>query len=78
MCNLEIGHLSFFVIAVLAASAGACVAFAQCADRPNPKLKAAVDTGRGPMFEIDDHARRVFYAEFHSGVVDNASPFTRY
>ncbi len=41
------------------------------ADFFGPKLKAAVDAGRVPMSEIDDHARRVLYAEFLSGVVDD-------
>ncbi|MDR3725119.1 MAG: glycoside hydrolase family 3 C-terminal domain-containing protein [Terracidiphilus sp.] len=36
-----------------------------------PKLKAAAEAGKVPMAEIDDHARRVLYAEFLSGVVDN-------
>ena len=36
-----------------------------------PKLKAAVEAGRVPLSEIDDHARRVLYAEFLSGVVDD-------
>jgi len=36
-----------------------------------PKLRAAVDAGKVPLSEIDDHARRVLYAEFLSGVVDN-------
>lgn len=36
-----------------------------------PKLKEAVEAGRVPMSEIDDHARRVLYAEFASGLVDN-------
>src|ERR1039457_6548457 len=40
------------------------------ADFFGPKLKAAVDAGQVPMSEIDDHARRVLYAEFLSGVVD--------
>ncbi len=35
-----------------------------------PKLKAAVDAGRVPMSEIDDHARRVLRSMFLSGVVD--------
>jgi beta-glucosidase len=35
------------------------------------KLKAAVDAGKVPVSEIDDHARRVLYAEFASGVVDD-------
>jgi hypothetical protein len=33
MYNRKIGHLSFSVVAILAASAGACVALAQSADR---------------------------------------------
>ncbi len=41
------------------------------ADFFGPKLKAAVEAGRVPMSEIDDHARRVLYAEFLSGVVDD-------
>jgi beta-glucosidase len=40
------------------------------ADFFGPKLKAAVDAGQVPMAEIDDHSRRVLYAEFLSGVVD--------
>jgi beta-glucosidase len=36
-----------------------------------PKLKAAVDAGKVPLSEIDEHARRVLYAEFLSGIVDN-------
>ena len=36
-----------------------------------PKLRAAVDAGKVPLSEIDDHARRVLYAEFLSGVVDD-------
>lgn len=35
-----------------------------------PKLKEAVEAGRVPISEIDDHARRVLYGEFLSGVVD--------
>jgi beta-glucosidase len=35
------------------------------------KLKEAVEAGRVPMSEIDDHARRVLYAEFLSGIVDD-------
>lgn len=35
------------------------------------KLKDAVLAGRVPMSEIDDHARRVLYAEFLSGIVDD-------
>jgi len=36
-----------------------------------PKLREAVDAGRVPLSEIDDHARRVLYAEFLSGVIDD-------
>jgi beta-glucosidase len=35
-----------------------------------PKLKQAVEAGRVPMSEIDDHARRVLRSEFASGIVD--------
>jgi beta-glucosidase len=41
------------------------------ADFFGPKLKAAVDAGQVPLTEIDDHARRVLYGLFVSGVVDN-------
>ena len=41
------------------------------ADYFGPKLKEAVDAGRVPLSEINDHARRVLYAEFLSGVVDD-------
>ena len=41
------------------------------ADFFGPKLKAAVDAGQVPMSQIDDHARRVLYGLFVSGVVDN-------
>lgn len=41
------------------------------ADYYGPKLKEAVENGKVPLSEIDDHARRVLYAEFLSGVVDN-------
>jgi beta-glucosidase len=41
------------------------------ADFFGSKLKEAVEAGRVPMSEIDDHARRVLYAEFLSGVVDD-------
>src|SRR5271170_1736523 len=34
------------------------------------KLKEAVKAGKVPLAEIDDHARRVLYAEFLSGIVD--------
>jgi beta-glucosidase len=36
-----------------------------------PKLMEAVEAGRVPLSEIDDHARRVLYAEFLSGIVDD-------
>jgi beta-glucosidase len=41
------------------------------ADFFGPKLKEAVEAGKVPMSEIDDHARRVLYALFLSGVVDD-------
>jgi beta-glucosidase len=41
------------------------------ADFFGPKLKEAVEAGRVPISEIDDHARRVLYAEFRSGIVDD-------
>ena len=41
------------------------------ADFFGPKLKEAVEAGKVPMSEIDDHARRVLYAEFLSGIVDD-------
>ena len=36
-----------------------------------PALMQAVQDGKVPMAEIDEHARRVLYAEFVSGIVDN-------
>ncbi len=36
-----------------------------------PKLKEAVEAGQVPMSQIDDHARRVLYGEFLSGIVDD-------
>ncbi|MBI3476788.1 MAG: glycoside hydrolase family 3 C-terminal domain-containing protein [Acidobacteria bacterium] len=36
-----------------------------------PKLKEAVEAGRVPMSEIDDHARRVLRSEFASGIIDD-------
>ena len=36
-----------------------------------PKLKEAVDAGKVSLAEIDDHARRVLYAEFQAGIVDD-------
>jgi beta-glucosidase len=41
------------------------------ADYFGPKLKEAVEAGKVSMADIDDHARRVLYAEFLSGIVDN-------
>jgi beta-glucosidase len=41
------------------------------ADFMGPKLKAAVEAGRVPMSEIDDHARRVLRSEFASGIIDD-------
>jgi beta-glucosidase len=41
------------------------------ADYFGPALMAAVKAGKVPMAEIDDHARRVLYAEFRAGIVDN-------
>ena len=41
------------------------------ADFFGPRLREAVEAGRVPMAEIDDHARRVLYAEFLSGIVDD-------
>ena len=41
------------------------------ADFFGPALLAAVKDGKVPMSEIDDHARRVLYGEFVSGIVDN-------
>ncbi|MGH9543586.1 MAG: beta-glucosidase family protein [Terriglobales bacterium] len=41
------------------------------ADFFGPALTQAVKDGKVPMTDIDDHARRVLYAEFLSGVVDH-------
>ena len=41
------------------------------ADFFGPRLKEAVEAGKVPLSEIDDHARRVLYAEFLSGIVDD-------
>src|SRR6201994_3678887 len=41
------------------------------ADFFGPKLREAVEAGKVPLSEIDDHARRVLYAEFLSGIVDD-------
>jgi beta-glucosidase len=40
------------------------------ADYFGPKLKAAVDDGRVPMAQVDDHARRVLRSMFLVGMVD--------
>jgi beta-glucosidase len=36
-----------------------------------PKLKEAVDAGKFSLADVDEHARRVLYAEFSAGVVDD-------
>jgi beta-glucosidase len=41
------------------------------ADYFGPSLKTAVDAEKVPVSEIDDHARRVLYAEFLCGIVDH-------
>ena len=41
------------------------------ADYFGPKLKEAVESGRVPLLEIDDHVRRILYAEFTSGIIDD-------
>jgi beta-glucosidase len=41
------------------------------ADFFGPALKQAVEAGKVPMTQIDDHARRVLYAEFLAGIVDH-------
>ncbi len=41
------------------------------ADFFGPALAQAVKEGKVQMSDIDDHARRVLYAEFLSGIVDN-------
>lgn len=41
------------------------------ADFFGPKLKEAVEAGKVPESDIDDHARRILYAEFLSGIVDD-------
>jgi len=43
------------------------------ADFFGPKLKEAVEGGKIPLSEIDEHVRRVLYAEFLSGIVDDPS-----
>lgn len=41
------------------------------ADFFGDELKKAVEEGKVPMAEIDDHARRILWAEFTAGVVDH-------
>jgi beta-glucosidase len=41
------------------------------ADFYGPALRQAVQAGKVPMSEIDDHARRILRAEFASGIVDD-------
>ena len=41
------------------------------ADFFGPKLKEAVKAGKVPQSEIDDHVRRILYAEFLSGIIDD-------
>jgi beta-glucosidase len=41
------------------------------ADFFGPKLKAAVEAGKISPSEVDEHARRVLYAAFVSGIVDD-------
>src|ERR1700753_708616 len=41
------------------------------ADYFGPTVKEAADRRKGCVTEIDDHARRILYAEFLAGVVDN-------
>ena len=41
------------------------------ADFFGPDLKKAVEAGKVPLSEIDEHARRVLYAEFAAGIVDD-------
>jgi beta-glucosidase len=55
----------------IAASAAGLDQEEPMADYYGPKLKAAVEAGKVPLSEIDDHARHVLYAEFLAGVVDD-------
>jgi beta-glucosidase len=55
----------------IAASAAGLDQEQPVADYFGPKLKEAVKAGKVPLSEIDDHARRVLYAEFLSGIVDD-------
>ena len=41
------------------------------ADYYGPMLKEAVEAGKVPLSQIDEHARRILYAAFLSGVVDD-------
>jgi beta-glucosidase len=41
------------------------------ADFYGDAMRKAVEDGRVPMSEIDDHARRILWAEFASGIVDD-------
>ena len=43
------------------------------ADFLGPRLKEAVEAGKVPLSELNDHVRRVLYAEFMSGIVDDPS-----
>ncbi len=56
---------------MIAASAAGLDQEQPMADYYGPKLKEAVESGKVPLSEIDDHARRVLFAEFLSGVVDD-------
>jgi beta-glucosidase len=55
----------------IAASAAGLDQEEPMADYYGPKLKEAVEAGKVPLSEIDDHARRVLYGEFLSGIVDD-------
>jgi beta-glucosidase len=55
----------------IAASAAGLDQEEPMADYYGPKLKEAVEAGKVPLAEIDDHARRVLYGEFLSGIVDD-------
>jgi beta-glucosidase len=55
----------------IAASAAGLDQEQPMADFFGPKLKEAVESGKVPLSEIDDHARRVLYAEFLSGIIDD-------
>ena len=55
----------------IAASAAGLDQEQPMADYYGPKLKDAVEARQVPLSEIDDHARRILYAEFLSGIVDD-------